>query len=88
MPKQARQGTEAHTLNPNTREAEANADLCEFKANLVYKSQDRLQSYRETLSQKKNDILNFACKWMKLENTILSEVTQNKKKMNMVCTHS
>ena len=24
----------------------------------------------------KNDILNFACKWMELENTILSEVTQ------------
>ena len=26
--------------------------------------------------KKKNDILNFACKWMELENTILSEVTQ------------
>ena len=25
---------------------------------------------------KKNDILNFACKWMELENTIMSEVTQ------------
>ena len=25
---------------------------------------------------KKNDILNFACKWMELENTNLSEVTQ------------
>ena len=23
-----------------------------------------------------NDILNFACKWMEIENTILSEVTQ------------
>ena len=30
-------------------------DLCEFEANLVYKSkfQDRLQSYGETLSRKK-----------------------------------
>ena len=34
-----------------------------------------------------NDILNFACKWMKLENTILSEVTQTPSKINMVCTH-
>ena len=25
---------------------------------------------------KNNDILRFACKWMELENTILSEVTQ------------
>ena len=28
---------------------------------------------------KNNDILNFACKWMKLENTILSEETQTQK---------
>ena len=28
---------------------------------------------------KKNGILNFACKWMELENTILSEVTQTQK---------
>ena len=27
-------------------------------------------------SKKNNDILNFACKWMELDNTILSEVTQ------------
>ena len=28
---------------------------------------------------KNNDIINFACKWMELENTILSEVTQTPK---------
>ena len=28
---------------------------------------------------KNNDILNFACKWMEIENTILSEVTQTQK---------
>ena len=26
---------------------------------------------------KNNDILNFVCKWMELENTILSEITQS-----------
>ena len=29
------------------------ADLFDFEVSLVYKSQDRLQSYRETLSQRK-----------------------------------
>ena len=28
---------------------------------------------------KNNDILNFECKWMELENTILSEVTHTQK---------
>ena len=28
---------------------------------------------------KNNDILNFPCKWMEVENTILSETTQTKK---------
>ena len=28
---------------------------------------------------KNNDILNFACKWMKIENALLSEVTQTQK---------
>ena len=28
---------------------------------------------------KKNDILKFACKWMEVENTILSDVTQTQK---------
>ena len=28
---------------------------------------------------KNNDILNFACKWMEIENTILSEITQTQK---------
>ena len=28
---------------------------------------------------KKNDILNFAYQWMKIENTILSEITQTPK---------
>ena len=28
---------------------------------------------------KNNDILNFACKWMEIENTILSEVIQTPK---------
>jgi hypothetical protein len=32
---------------------------------------------------KNEDILSFACKWMELENIILSEVTQTQK----VCTH-
>ena len=36
---------------------------------------------------KKNNILHFACKWMELENTTLSEVTQTQK-MSVVCTHS
>ena len=31
------------------------------------------------LSGKKNEILNFACKWMELKNTILNEVTQIQK---------
>ena len=29
--------------------------------------------------KKKNDILNFACKWMEIENALLSEVTQAQK---------
>ena len=28
---------------------------------------------------KNNDILNFACKWMEIENALLSEVTQTQK---------
>ena len=28
---------------------------------------------------KKNDILNFACKWIEIENTFLSEITQTQK---------
>ena len=28
---------------------------------------------------KNNDILNFACKWMEIENTLLSEITQTQK---------
>ena len=34
---------------------------------------------RVLLSGKKNDILNFACKWVEMENTILGEITQNQK---------
>ena len=34
-----------------------------------------------------NEILKFADKWIELEETILSEVTQSKKTV-MVCTHS
>ena len=34
---------------------------------------------RVLLSGKNNDILNFACKWMEIENALLSEVTQNQK---------
>ena len=33
----------------------------------------------ESYTAEKNDILNFAGKWMELENTILSEVTQIQK---------
>ena len=36
--------------------------------------------------KKNNDILNFAYKWVEIENTILSEISP--KKMNMVGTHS
>ena len=36
---------------------------------------------------KNNDILNFACKWMEIENALLSEVTQTQKE-EYVCTHS
>ena len=28
---------------------------------------------------KNNDILNFACKWMEIENTLLSEITQTQR---------
>ena len=31
---------------------------------------------RVLLSGKNNDTLNFACKWMEIENSLLSEVTQ------------
>ena len=34
---------------------------------------------RILLSGKKINILSFACKWIELENTILSEVTQTQK---------
>ena len=34
---------------------------------------------RVLLSGKNNDILNFACKWMEIENSLLSEVTQTQK---------
>jgi hypothetical protein len=38
------------------------------------------------LAIKNEDLLSFADKWMELENTILSEVTQTPKGM-VVCTH-
>ena len=41
--------------------------------NVVYLHNGVLQS------RKNNDILNFAGKWMELENIILSEVTQTQK---------
>ena len=34
---------------------------------------------RVLLSSKNNDILNFACKWIEKEITILSEITQTQK---------
>jgi hypothetical protein len=34
---------------------------------------------------KNKDIMSFAGKWIEIENTILSEVTQTQK--DMVCTH-
>ena len=34
---------------------------------------------RVLLSQKNNDILNFACKWTDIENALLSEVSQTQK---------
>ena len=36
---------------------------------------------------KTNDILNFACKWMEVENALQSEVSQTQKR-NMVCIHA
>ena len=38
-------------------------------------------------AEKNNDILNFAGKWIELEN-ILSEVTQTQKDKIITCTHS
>ena len=35
--------------------------------------------FRVLFSGKNNDILNFACKWMEIENTLLSEVSQTQK---------
>ena len=32
-----------------------------------------------SVGKKNSDILNFACKWIELENTVLSEVTQTQK---------
>ena len=43
------------------------------KENMVYLHNGVLHS------RKKNDIFNFAGKWMELENIILSEVTQTQK---------
>jgi hypothetical protein len=37
-------------------------------------------------TNKNEDIINFAGKWMELENTILSEITKTKKK-NIVCIY-
>jgi hypothetical protein len=39
------------------------------------------------LSQKKNEILSFASKWMELENIILSKVNQAQKAKNQVLPH-
>jgi hypothetical protein len=38
-------------------------------------------------AMKKNDILSFAGKWMKLENIILSEISQAQKTKNRVLPH-
>jgi hypothetical protein len=35
-------------------------------------------------AMKKNEILSFACKWMELENIILSEVSQPQKAKNRI----
>ena len=45
------------------------------KENVVHLHNGVLHSKKK----KKNDILNFAGKWMELENIILSEVTQTQK---------
>ena len=38
---------------------------------------------------KNSDILNFACKWMEIENALLSEVTQTQKgEYGYVLTHN
>ena len=36
---------------------------------------------------KKENIMNFAGKWMELENIVLSEETQTLKDIHVVCTH-
>ena len=41
---------------------------------------------RVLLSDKINDIFNFACKWIEKQNTKLNEIIQTQK--YMVCTHS
>ena len=38
-------------------------------------------------AEKTNNMLKFTGKWLDLENTILSEVTQTQKD-NIICTHS
>ena len=43
--------------------------------------------YDSVVKEKKNDILNFASKWMEIKLTLLSEITQAQK-TNMVCSHS
>ena len=35
--------------------------------------------FRVLFRVKNNNILNFACKWMEIENTFLSEITQTQK---------
>ena len=38
-----------------------------------------LSSKNKNKKIKNNDILNFACKWIEIENALLSEVTQTQK---------
>jgi hypothetical protein len=39
-------------------------------------------------AMKKNEILSFSSKWMELENTILTEVSQAQKTKNHICSPS
>ena len=50
-----------------------------FLKGRMYKENVAIYTLEYYSAVKKNDILKFTCKWMELEKTILSEVTQMQK---------
>ena len=43
--------------------------------------------FYSAIKKKNNDILNFACKWMEIENALLSEVSQTQKEEHGMYSH-